>query len=179
MKQSIKINRTKRGVSLIELMTIMGIISIMTAITIVSLTEGKQKEKLDSVSRELVTHIRELQNNALTGRQQEGVKVCSYGMSAISTGGTSYTTTYYFVESYEDCVRDADSVRSANLVTYHLPEGVEFLGSAESFLYKLPHAARNSKTPRVIQFGIDGREYHVCVNSEGEVQEKFTVSCDE
>jgi len=75
------------GFTLIELMVVIAIIGIMTVISVASLVKGRDQKMTEAEGRKVAAAVREMQNDALTGKGAGG---CGF---TFTYGSSSYKIT--------------------------------------------------------------------------------------
>lgn len=119
------------GYTLIEMMVVIALISIFSAIVLVNSGNARVTQDLSNTGYELVSVLREAQNNALTGLQGvAGTKPC--GFKFWWDNSRSYKVIYQY-KNGENCTGTFD------LRSYTLSNGVGFSGTAGEFTFTLPH----------------------------------------
>lgn len=152
----------KKAFSLTEVLIIAAIISIMTAITFASLQGGKTKREVEVAAREVSAAIRNVQNDALSGKGA-GVGGCNkyvfnYGGSEASNPA-SYNTTA------------ADGTGCNPQSNKALLSGVIFLDSG-TFSYTSPHGKISIiGAAKKIRVRKNSAYFMVCVYQSGDVKE--------
>ncbi|OGI16651.1 MAG: hypothetical protein A3J63_02145 [Candidatus Moranbacteria bacterium RIFCSPHIGHO2_02_FULL_40_12b] len=165
-------NFFRRGFSFIELIIAMAIFGIMTAAMLVSLLGGKDAKAVEVAAREVAAAIREVQNNALTGKQDSANpsrKICRWLMYTYSNT-PNYTVYYYYGDctiSFQQVYFNASLKNNVNFLTsdnvsFKLPHGTaESFGSPMSNPVKITLKSTNNATIK----------YTVCVYPSGRVEE--------
>lgn len=75
--------KMRRGFTLLEVMVTIAVIGIMVSVTFVSLSGQKKREETRVVAEELVAHINEIRQQALTGDAVDGNnnnRACGFGI---------------------------------------------------------------------------------------------------
>lgn len=84
---SLKLWRTQKGFTFIEVIIIFTIIFIMTAVLLSTSYKDRERKELQATAREVTASIREAQNNALTGKQKgTGTMPCAFQYEISSDG---------------------------------------------------------------------------------------------
>lgn len=147
-----KINKSKKGFSLIELMMAIAMISIMTAVTLASMNTQREKKAVESAAREVAATLREAQNYALTGKGLiASSTICSYIFSW--TEGAGYRLT------------------GCKTQNYTLKDRVKF-GNTGSVSFSVPFSIISPIGTKDIALSRGASSYHVCIYSSGVVSEK-------
>ncbi|MBI2439215.1 MAG: prepilin-type N-terminal cleavage/methylation domain-containing protein [Candidatus Moranbacteria bacterium] len=157
-------SKTKKGVTMVEIMIVVAIISIVTTISISLLGNGRTLRELETNAREFAGVVREAQNYALTGKAVTGSGIpatavpCFY---VLSWSGSTYTLTHVYKNSVS--VPCDIGGPSASVGVYTLKNGVTF-NSASSFYFSLPHAKLSFNSGSVAApLGKGGFSHTVCV----------------
>lgn len=184
------IQKKYKGISLIEVMTTIALITIMIAVGLTMMGKNKQDSQLEAVSRELAAHLREAQNNALTGKKIDGESTCGFGLHRESA--SRYSLFYgdiSEISTHEDCSRptvpfDYKSGTFTSLdASFDLPKGIT-IDEISDIYFSAPFAKvfyngvgmGGAGTVRYVltkNKGISGQEHsvYVCVTGNGEVKE--------
>ena len=145
-----------------ELMVVFAIMAIMTAISIAMTSNNKERKDLEIAAREVAQSIRQMQNNALTGKlptTSSSAYACGYVfVLGIVNGGASnqYRSGYVSKSVPADCSSSTANISSLNLVT--LKSGINFSGSSpQAFYFNLPRGVifyKNTYDDSVHQFDL-------------------------
>ena len=119
------------GFTLIEVMVVIAIVSILTGVVIASLGKGRVQRELQTNRDQVMTVIREAQNNALTGKRPSDRTPCSF---SVEWGGTVYSLKYTYKDGNDNCTSSPTTIFS-----YALKNGVQF-GNSGSVSFSVPHA---------------------------------------
>jgi prepilin-type N-terminal cleavage/methylation domain-containing protein len=160
----------QKGFTLIEILVVITIIAIAATITLASLGNGRAQRDLETGARELVSIIREAQNDALTGKQLvAGTDPCQY---RVSWNGSTYTFTYWYKNASGACSQ------SSPIMTRSLRPGASFSGSS-SVSFFLPHAVTDipGSTPRSAVATKGGASHVVCVYQNGRIIDQVGAGC--
>lgn len=158
----------KKGVTLIELVTVMAIISIGTAIVLVSLSGSRAEKELEAEARKVAAIIKEAQNYSLTGKN-----TASCVPIAPSTTKSNRLTVTPNGNSY--------ALSGCNSAAYTLGYDIIFSGGTVNYVdFSVPHGAVTfdvaTATGR-ITLSKSGRTYSICIGTGGLVEEKSGSSC--
>lgn len=78
--------KNKSGFSLVELIVVMAIIVIMTGVLLVSQGgNNRNQEDVEAAARKVAAQLRQLQNEALSGKQIGGTSACYFNFVAVGT----------------------------------------------------------------------------------------------
>lgn len=156
--------KTRKGVTLIELVVLIGIIGIMSAISIASLTDAKRNSELESSAEELVAVIREVQNYSLSGKLNDtaGVNCGRYHFQTIADTG-----------NYR--VFNGDTFATCNIKNVNtLKNGVKFFGALNIF-FAAPHGAKAPAGSTIITLTKGSSFYYICVGANGIINKKSSA----
>jgi len=85
----------KRGFTLIEMMVVVGIMVVLVSVIVANLRRGQKTQQVNAASEGVVSALRQMQNNILSGLEYAaGQPAGDFGFE-IADAGTSYIT---FVE---------------------------------------------------------------------------------
>lgn len=169
-----KNKKTKSGFSLVELMVVLAIVLIMTGIFLANQNGNKDQENVETAARQVAAQIRQLQNEALSGKQIGGVLVCGFRFDIVS-GALVFSTSYY---SYSDCAAGTGAAQIGastqfNLNSKGLLGGTAKANSSNSFYFKAPRAGLSGGQVLINLVSKDGTKHaSVCVCTSGNILEK-------
>ena len=179
--------KNKKGFTFIELMVVIAIIGIMTAVILVSQQDTKNARTVQTAGRNLTATIRELQNNAVTGKQivdASSTKViCGYGI--IVSGGNSYDLFYnYYDKGTPNANCDSvgttyDNSKSSKYVSASKFGNNVTTGTSMTVFYSVPYgsvAAADAANaflplPKPITLTFNSKNYLVCIYPSGRIEE--------
>lgn len=185
----------RRGITLIEVLVVVAIIAIMTAVSLVLVRGGlKVEEVLDAESRALAVSLREIQDNALNGKQIFGENPsCGFGLHYVP--GNSEWSTYALLRrnTWDDCsdivsLADDSTSDTPTMVTWEMRAGVSLVVSnsiqdaafnvpfADVFLYDTTGADIGSGDV-VFELRLSGERRYVCLKKSGLVIEGGETTC--
>jgi type II secretory pathway pseudopilin PulG len=114
--------KTKNGTILLELLIVISIVIFMSlALFLISGNKNAALE-VDSAAQQIAAQLRELQNDALNGRQIDGISSClfKFGSDSIDT----YAVSYYDCASPANLIKQMPAVKLKNVTV-----GVSALGA--------------------------------------------------
>jgi prepilin-type N-terminal cleavage/methylation domain-containing protein len=149
-----KNSKNKKGFSFIELMITIAIMAIMTTVTLVSMNKGRELWAVKTAAREVAATVREVQNNALTGK----------GLTA-SSASCNYTFSWTTAATPPANVYNITGCRTQS---YTLKNGVSFSGSGGSLSFSVPFSITSEAN---IKLNKGSSDYYVCVYASGIVKE--------
>lgn len=160
-----KQSRHVSGVSLIELIIVIGIIGILSAIVLANLIAARNQRDVQAGSQQLASHLREVQNYALTGKAT-GIddNNCSYGLRPHPTNANQYQA---IRKSGSSCGTETE------FGTYDLPRGVT-RNDFTPILFALPRATPSAEGWVCLTKGTANA--WVYVSMSGQIEER-TTSC--
>jgi len=85
----------KRGFTLIEMMVVVGIMVVLVSVIVTNLRRGQKTQQVNAASEGVVSALRQMQNNILSGLEYAADQPAGDFGFEIADAGTSYTT---FVE---------------------------------------------------------------------------------
>ena len=110
----------RKGFTLIEILVVVAIIGIAAGIILVSVGSGRTQKEVEGDARRLVGMLRELQNDALSGKQVVSGRVsCAFVFPPSIAGATTISPTYRY-RNGATCA----SVLSDTLPVFRLTPGV-------------------------------------------------------
>lgn len=159
----------RKGLTLIELIIVIAIIGIMTAVTYVSLRNLKPTKKAEVSAREIGALLRQVQNDAVSGKMIGGTTACRFVLYLANNGSNlNYSGRYVFGQDAAAC--------NANGQTQYMSGSVSGVNvdSTKTISYFVPHGDVTGGG-KILLTTTDGssRQYTVCVNSRGNVEERF------
>ena len=175
--------RNKKAFTLAEIMVVIGIIAIVSLISLVLLpNNNKRRKQAERAARQAAADIRQMQNYALTGKQETslppGEKICGFG--AYFNTDTNYVLYYNHAANTDDCPnRPSDynplSPYSTDVISKNLSDGttMSFDGNPTAYFF-IPFATTvltYSGMPIIFKNG-DDAYYTVCVFTNGVVEER-------
>lgn len=182
--------KNKKGFSLLEMMIVVSIIITMTMTMFVISFKDRDKKELETIGRSVAAAIRETQNNALTGKQEndDGLP-CAFRFVTTVTG---FKVQGSFRKKDEGCAADDVSAAyegvNARLFAQDdfAKSKIEIIGrmssdpddTSDSIVFVVPHGKYiNLKTKKadavdfVIKNNKDDNRYHICVHATGLIEE--------
>lgn len=179
--------KNRKGFSLAELLVVMAIISIMTVAVLISYANSRKLNAINVSGRNFAAIVRELQNNALNGKQSvSGIVVCGYGFH-ISGSAPFYTYDLYYNSYVPAPNTDCNSVgKGFGNPTHVYSAGNSFgnnvtISAATGAYFTLPGGAIYSDTysasgtplssPFQINLSLSSLNYPICLYAGGRVEE--------
>ncbi len=118
--------KNKKGVTLLELMTVIAIVGIMTGVSLIFLSrENREKKEVEMAAQEVAAALREAQNAALTGKAMEasGEYPCRFVFQA-TANSSNYSVSYHYYEEEAGGCSNTSSMKT--YASYTLKNGVKF-----------------------------------------------------
>lgn len=191
-----KAMQNKKGFSFLEVIIVVAIIVIMTMVMFVISFKDRSKKELEAVGREVAAAIRETQNNALTGRQQDNDNLpCSFAFETYDDG-KKYRIVGTQRELGEDCPTDTvigkyDHVfleedvsaqgmhitgedserRSSKYVIFSVPYGKYYDDGSYDDLGTVNGELSTGTDFVITKDNDETHKFHVCVYSTGLIEE--------
>lgn len=154
-----------KAYTLIEVSVVIAIIGIVSAILLVNPGSSRSVRDLANTGQEIVSVLREAQNDALAGFQgSSSYKPCGF---KFWWNSTTYKVIYQYKQG-DACTGESD------LRVYQLSNGVSF-SSAGSFVFGLPHA--NITANQTIVLGKGSFNQVVCVSLGGRIATYVGSTC--
>ena len=169
-----KTSKNLKAYTLIEALMVVAIIGIVTSVILVSYSNSRTAQQLESAAREVEAAVREAQSYALTGYQ--GVVATDPCRFEVAWGGTAYSVTYWYKDASDNCNR------SLVLGSYAVRNGVTF-SSGSSFYYMPPYATASFDDndgvveSRAVSLTLSGSSHVVCVYENGLINNRAGSSC--
>jgi Tfp pilus assembly protein PilE len=184
-------NDYKKGFTFIEVIIIFTIVFIMTAVVMSMSYKDRAKKVVDTTAREIVSSIRETQNNALTGKQKGNLQLpCDFSYN-INPNAYSMTASMRSIDG--DCGEKEIFVPATPL-----PEGVKMTAQAQgegdskwydvsAITFDVPYGgvsfAVGDKTNdeykgAEIVIEKNDKKYYICVHSIGLIEELGRLDID-
>lgn len=154
-----KLIKNKGGFSLIELIIAVSIIAIMSVVGIISIQSRRTITQLEASAREVSAAVREAQNNALTGKN-----------ASSETGCVVYNFVYSVNNPNYRVGGPLNSESACPITNYKLKDGVVFASSG-SVSFSIPFGYL-SATSRQIRLSKGSYYYYVCIDISGNVYER-------
>jgi prepilin-type N-terminal cleavage/methylation domain-containing protein len=178
-------NGVKKAFSLIELVVVIAIIAIMTAVLFLSVdNKSKAKNEVETATQQLISQIRFLQNETLSGKLI-GSDPVSYFKFSSSANSAFYTVGYY---KASDLINSLGT-KNINFNNKGTVLFSAFVGTAGSFYFKAPVATlfNNNLTGITTHVQIKVKSKtdasfvdSVCICASGNIIEnKSTTSCSD
>ena len=155
--------KKNKGFTLVELLIVIAIIGIMSAVSIVSLQNGKTEKEVETAATQVAAAIREAQNNALTGKKNNGETPCDYVYFR-------WISNSNYAISYEEKVSEGICSSIKDYSVYTLENDV-IVSSFDEISFSIPFGGTDISGTEDIVLSKDSNIYHVCVTSSGSVTE--------
>jgi prepilin-type N-terminal cleavage/methylation domain-containing protein len=176
--------KTCHGFTIIEMLIVAGIIVVMSATAMAYLGGARTSRDVDAEAHKMTSVLREVQNDALTGRAIGGGTACNNASGvaftiSVTEGSATVTVTY----NKRDTTTNACTVTAST--TYAVTGGVTF-AAARSFSFSLPNGrvydsgGTELSGASNIQFTLqkDAVTDNVCVYPFGRIEQKaIGVDC--
>lgn len=166
-----KTSKNFKAFTLIEALIVVAIIAIVTAIILVSYSNSRTAQQLESAAREVEAAVREAQSYALTGYQ--GVVATDPCRFEVAWSGSTYSVTYWYKDTNDNCNR------SLVLGSYAVRNGVAFT-SGGSFYYTPPYATASfagTNASQAVVLTQSSSWQVVCVYANGLINNRTGASC--
>lgn len=169
-----KTSKNFKAFTLIEALIVVGIIAIVTTIILVSYSNSRTAQQLESAAREVEAAVREAQSYALTGYQ--GVVATDPCRFEVAWGGSTYSVTYWYKSTSDD---NCGGARPLVLGSYAVRNGVTFT-SGGSFYYTPPYATASfagTNASQAVVLTQSSSWQVVCVYANGLINNRTGASC--
>lgn len=167
---------SKRGFTLMELMIVMAITGIMLSVVLVNMQNSRKNSEIEAAGMQLVSLLREVQNNALTGKKigsDEGDYSCAFQFK-INTNG-SYEIARSLKQSGNDSCEGGDDM-SDPYVTGGLQKVK--LNSQQTIKFTVPHGEMIGVSQIILQHVADSSvTYSACISAGGDIEGAKGSSC--
>ncbi|MCA9364833.1 MAG: hypothetical protein KC736_02990 [Candidatus Moranbacteria bacterium] len=165
--------KTKKGTTLLEVIVVISIITIMTGVSLVYFGAQRQVKEVEAEAQKFAAVLREMQNNALTGKQVDDLKVpCAFGVRFDQNNNKVYIP-YYTYHAPGVVVTDpATECAQEDIVSDVLESGVEFSSGAgaNEYEFTLPHGRANVSGKTIITLRHPtGHTVDICMEVTGRV----------
>lgn len=167
----------RKGNSFVELLTIIGIIGIMTAVTYASMSSLRTGKEVEVAARQIASLIREVQNNAVSGKMMNGDTTCRFYIEISNSGNNLAYRVSYRHDGGSGC-DSASSVQYSSGTIEKVNAVIPPLGpSAITIPYNVPHGATSGFNV-VLRSSVDSsKQYVICTSSTGNIEEKEGSTC--
>ncbi len=171
--------RMKKGFTLIEVMIVVSIIAVATAIVLVGMSNVRNQTQVKGDARRLAGTLRELQNNALTGKRQTETRIsCWFSLPSAIIGAGSIAPMY----RYKDGTTCATNLGD-NLPLVVFSPGVVFSNANVGVRFVVPWGQALDAAGNVLGAPVrytlekSGIIWSVCVYPEGRIEETTGAIC--
>ncbi len=176
-KQKIYFSKRK-GVTLIELLLAIAIIGIMTVVTLVGLEKAKPRSNVEMATRQLAASIRQVQNDALSGKMINNETACLFSIKIANSSDKLSYNSYYVSSQDGNCA--ATSKKKYDIEGEI--GGVNYNGDTniQELFFASPHASLANGGRIVLQSTFDNSiKWTLCINSKtGDIIEfEGNVNC--
>src|SRR3989339_493191 len=103
--------KKEMGFTLIELLVSIFIVSLISGLMIIGYLSGQKQYDVLRVAQEFSTNLRQVQNMAISGKNQGAIKPIGYGLFVIDAGQCQL-----FYNTNESLVHDADSISLKTII---------------------------------------------------------------
>lgn len=164
----------REGMTLIEVMMVIGIIGIMSAVSVTSYVTSKKNVELETAAEELIAVLREAQNYSLTGK--EITSSCSN--YRVNIDGSSN----YRLRTYNAAVGGSSCATLDNAYTFK--NGVVPSAGGGYVNFAAPHASITRTAGSVvgtwyrITLSKGGEFHYVCFNNAGLIKKTINANCN-
>jgi prepilin-type N-terminal cleavage/methylation domain-containing protein len=168
----------KRGLTLVELLIVLAIAGIMLSVALINIQNSRKNSEIEAAGMQLVSLLREVQNNALTGKKigsAEGEYSCAFQLT-IDTDG-SYEIARSLKQPGEDSCED-EGVMDDAYITGELQK-VQ-ISSSQTIKFSVPHGDITGISMITLQHVADPSvTYTACISSGGNIEGVKGGSCPE
>ena len=167
------------GFTLIEVLITSAIISIMAAVVIVSLGGARSERQVKNAAILLSTALRDLQNNALTGKNIGADIPCDFRFGGVAVGGNSVA--FQYAQRVGGSCANNPAPQALRTVT--LTDGVTFGVATAGGRFTVPwgsvldSAGADLAATLVYQVKKDVYTYSVCVYPGGRIENVSGNAC--
>ncbi len=170
----------KKGFTLIEVLVVVAIIGIASAIILVSIGNGRTQKQVEGDARRLVGMLREIQNDALSGKQVVLGRIsCAFVFPPSASAETIISPTYRYRNGASCASTLSDDLPSLNLTP---GVSISVANAGVSFVVPWGEVWDGSLTARLastVQYTLvkSGVTWSVCVYPGGRIEEIAGASC--
>jgi len=167
---------SKRGFTLMELMIVMAITGIMLSVVLVNMQNSRKNSEIEAAGMQLVSLLREVQNNALTGKKigsEEGEYSCAFQFKINANG--SYEIARGLKKDGNDSCEGGYDIESSPYANGQLQQ---VRTTAQSIIFTVPHGERIGGSQIVLQHSADSNvKYSACISAGGNIEGIKGASC--
>ena len=167
---SYKFPKTKQGFSLAELLVVVAIIIIMTGVMFASMSGNKSQKDAENAARQVASQLRQLQNEAINGKQINDKIVCYFDFNYFSADKG-------YKIAYRDCPDGEEAVETSPIIKLNSGKGnvsIDITDTTDIY-FEAPHGIYSG--PLQITFTSNDKRAYVCVCSSGNIFDTKESSC--
>ena len=154
--------RVRAGFTLVELLVVVGIISVVTGFGVASYNRFNDKQKVEQAAKELVSNLRFLQSNAISGIKSFGSGSCTVG-TTLDGWYADITNNKYYLK----CSNGSEIPASAGRLP--LAEGADISSSPGLVKFNPVYGDTDLEVDLPIKVEMAGNEKTVTVSKNGNI----------